>query len=133
MEAARRLLILGAIVFGGVGLGCLLAPVELMRFVDVELPTASARVEIYAFYGGLELGVAFFLGLTAARTDWIPLGLTALACMSGGLGVARFLGALLVDGPAWVHVPIAVLELCGAALCVWALRRVRDARSPLWF
>ncbi|MFN7950123.1 MAG: DUF4345 family protein [bacterium] len=133
MIAARRVLVLGALVFGAIGGGCLVFPDALMRVVDIALTTATARVEIYAFYGGLQLGVAFFLGLCATRTDWLPLGLTALAALLGGLGLARLLGALFVADVRAIHLAFATLEIAGTATSLWALRRVRDVRSPLWF
>ena len=133
MRLARGVLILGALVFAAIGIGCVLVPTELMGAVDVALPTAVARTEIRAFYGGLEVGVAVFLTICAVRTDWVPLGLTALACMMGGMGGVRLVAALAAAREAWTQIPIAGVELAGAALTVWSLRRVRDARSPLWF
>jgi len=130
---ARGVLLLGALVFGGIGLGCVLFPAELMGAVDVSLPSAVARTEIRAFYGGLELGVAVFLTICAVRSDWVPLGLTALACLMSGMGGVRLIAALAAAREAWTQIPIALVELGGAALTVWSLRRVRDARSPLWF
>ena len=63
----------------------------------------------------------------------IPLGLTALACLMSGMGGVRLIAALAAGREAWTQIPIALVELSGAALGVWSLRRVRDARSPLWF
>ncbi len=133
MRLARRVLMAAAGVFGVIGLGCLIAPAALLGTVDVELPTATARVEIYAWYGGLELGIAAFLALCASRGDWVRLGLTASSLMLGGLGLARLLGALALTGTHWIHYPLAAAELGGAALCIWASRRVPNPRSPLWF
>lgn len=133
MIAARRVLVLGALVFAGIGAACLLLPESLFRAVDLALDSPTARVEIYAFYGGFELGIAVFLGICAARTDWLPLGLTAMATMLGGMGGVRLVATLLVTGASAIHFAFASFELAGAAASVWALRRVRDVRSPLWF
>lgn len=133
MRLARGVLVLGAVVFAGIGIGCVLFPAELLGAVDVRLPSAVARTEIRAFYGGLELGVAAFLVICAVRSDWVPLGLTALACLMSGMGGVRLVAALAAAREAWTQLPIALVELAGAALAVWSLRRVRDARSPLWF
>ncbi|MBK7976388.1 MAG: DUF4345 domain-containing protein [Deltaproteobacteria bacterium] len=133
MRFARGVLMLGALVFAGIGIGCVLFPAELMSAVDLALPSAVARTEIRAFYGGLELGVAVFLTICAVRSDWVPLGLTALACLMSGMGGVRLIAALAAGREAWTQIPIALVELSGAALGVWSLRRVRDARSPLWF
>lgn len=133
MRLARGVLMLGALVFAGIGLGCVLFPAELLSAVDVTLHSAVARTEIRAFYGGLELGVAVFLGICAVRGDWVPLGLTALACLMSGMGGVRMIASLAAAREAWTQLPLALAELSGAALAVWSLRRVRDARSPLWF
>ncbi len=133
MIAARRVLVLGALVFAGIGVACLLLPEPLFRAVDLALDSPTARVEIYAFYGGFELGIAVFLGICATRTDWLPLGLTAMATMLGGMGAVRLVAAWLVSGASAIHLAFAALELAGAMASVWALRRVRDVRSPLWF
>ena len=51
------------------------------------------------FYGGLELGLAVFLGLCAARTGWVVTGLTATTLVYAGIILARVLGMAL-DGSA---------------------------------
>jgi hypothetical protein len=100
--------------------------------VDITLPTASARADFRAIYGGAELGMALFFALAARRPAWVRPGLAALALIVGGFGAVR-LGSLALDavptrGAAaallWV---VGAIELSGALLCAWALKRLNRA------
>jgi hypothetical protein len=100
--------------------------------VDIALPTASARADFRAIYGGAELGMALFFALAARRPAWVRPGLAALALIVGGFGAVR-LGSLALDAaPApgtaapllWA---VGAIELTGALLCAWALTRLEHA------
>jgi hypothetical protein len=103
--------------------------------VDIALPTASARADFRAIYGGAELGMALFFALAARRPDWMRPGLAALALIVGGFGAVR-LGSLALDAaPArGAAAPllwgVGAIELVGALLCAWALWRLGDV-EPL--
>ncbi len=132
MFLARALLIAGALVSGVFGLLYTVRPEWLAGVVDIALPTASARADFRAIYGGAELGMALFFALAARRPAWVRPGLAALALIVGGFGAVR-LGSLALDvaptrGAAaallWV---VGAIELFGAFLCAWALRRLTRA------
>lgn len=97
--------------------------------VDIALPTASARADFRAIYGGAELGMALFFALAARRPAWVRPGLAALALIVGGFGAVR-LGSLAVDAAPTPGAAAALLwlvgatELAGALLCAWALWRL---------
>jgi hypothetical protein len=132
---ARALLVAGALVSGGFGVLYTVRPEWLAGVVDIALPTASARADFRAIYGGAELGMALFFALAARRPAWVRPGLAALALIVGGFGAVR-LGSLALDAaPArgtaapllWV---VGAVELTGALLCAWALRRLEHAAPP---
>lgn len=130
----RVVLGLTAGVFAGVAIGCIVRPAELLGTVEVGVHTATARAEIVAMYGGLELGLAAFLALAAVRADWVKLGLVAATLILAGLGSARLAAALLVAGAVKPVIFVyAATEIVGAGLCAWSARRLPAARSPLWF
>ena len=55
MTLAKVLLRLGALVLAIVGIGFLAVPVQWAAIVDIQLPTATARTDLRATYGGFDL------------------------------------------------------------------------------
>jgi hypothetical protein len=100
--------------------------------VDIALPTASARADFRAIYGGAELGMALFFALAARRPAWVRPGLAALALIVGGFGAVR-LGSLAFDAAptrgaaATLLWAVGATELAGALLCAWALKRLNHS------
>jgi hypothetical protein len=128
---ARLLLVAGAFVSGVFGLLYTVRPEWLAGVVDIALPTASARADFRAIYGGAELGMALFFAVAARRPAWVRPGLAALGLIVGGFGAVR-LGSLALDpaprGDAdtllWA---VGAVELSGALLCTWTFSRLRHA------
>ena len=94
MKLARGLLCACAIVFVGVGAAFLLIPGKYAEVLEISLPTAMARMDVRATYGGLELGFGIFLILCAVRREWVRPGLWALALATGGFAAGRLIGLL---------------------------------------
>ena len=81
MLFSRILLVLLGLMFLSFGVAFLLRPAQMAQMVGIELPEPTARMEIRAFYGGLEIGLAVFLFACAATGVWIMPGLAAeVAC-----------------------------------------------------
>ena len=117
---------LGALGFAGIGLAFLVAP-GLLGLVELAPTTPSARSDVRAVYGGIELGVGVFLALCARRPAWVRPGLTVQALTLGGAALAR-VASLAADGlPRPLVLGLASLELLGAVLTTVALRSLRDA------
>lgn len=96
---ARFALAAGALGFGGFGLVLLAFP-GLLGGVGVEAVSPSGTVELRAFYGGLELGLAAFLLLALFRPAWHRSALTLELCALGGIVVARGAALMLTGGEA---------------------------------
>jgi hypothetical protein len=131
---ARTLLIAGALVSGAFGLLYTVRPAWLAGVVDIALPTASARADFRAIYGGAELGMALFFALAARRSAWVRPGLAALALIVGGFGVVRLASLALDAGPtrgsaASLLWAVGATELAGALACAWALKRLNRVAS----
>jgi hypothetical protein len=126
VSLARAILGFTGIAFIGFGLAFTFWPESMGRFVDIGLPTATAKADFAATYGGFELGVGTFLLLCLRRPAWIEAGL--LAGMWALLGFAAVrLGTVLVTGlpvrPAiWVAL---AMELAGVLLNLGGLRALR--------
>ncbi|AHG89119.1 Protein of unknown function DUF4345 [Gemmatirosa kalamazoonensis] len=120
-------LTLGALGFLAFGVTVLAAP-GLLAVIDVTAATATARSDVRAVYGGMELGVGVFLVLCARRAEWRRAGLAAQALAMGGVVTGRVV-SLAVDG---VPRPIALgfwaVELAGALLAIVALHAMRSER-----
>jgi hypothetical protein len=128
MMLARAVLILAAVVFVLIGLGFLIAPVSWASVVEIALPTATARTDLRATYGGFDLAVGLFFALCARRLEWIRPGLAALGLAAAGFGGGRLLG-ITVEGSAGPLMGIfAVIELTTAGLAFVLLRRLRSIR-----
>jgi hypothetical protein len=95
MTLAKVLLRLGALVMAIVGIGFLAVPVDWAAIVDIQLPTATARTDLRATYGGFDLAIGVYLWLCSRREDWIRPGLVALGLAAAGFGGGRVLGMLL--------------------------------------
>ena len=119
-------LALGALGFLGIGLTFLLAP-GLLGVVELAPETPSARSDVRAVYGGIELGVGAFLAVCARRPGWMRAGLTVQALTLGGAVLGRLV-SLAADGtPPPLTYGLGALEMTGAVLTVVALRTLRGA------
>ena len=129
MRLSALSLLLAAAAFTGAGLTFLAAP-GLLVLVDLAPATATARSDVRAVFGGLELGVGAWLALCARRPTWHRPALVAQALTFGGLAAGRLL-SLVIDGvPRGVTFALWAPELSGAVLAVLALRQIRTAPAP---
>jgi Domain of unknown function (DUF4345) len=115
------------------GFGCAFTfwPEAMARVVDIGLPTATAKVDLAATYGGFELGFGIFLLLCLRRRAWLEPGLYAGAFALAGFAIVR-LGTLLLTGsPVRPAIYLAlVLEVGGVILNIWALGVLHPRRAP---
>jgi hypothetical protein len=87
------------------------------------LMAPAAVTDVRAYYGGLQLGLAAFIGLSLLRLDLIRAALTLLVLVYSALALAR-IGGLWLDGGAQqtFNLYALLLEVVSAGLCYWALR-----------
>lgn len=125
---ARFSLVLTALVFAGFGVVLLLDPTTIAS-TGVVLSTPEAKTEIRAFYGGLELGLALFFALSAARPAWFQAGLAAQAASLGGAALARLFGMIVDDSLTIMMALLFAAEAAGSLLGLWALLRLRGMNA----
>ena len=130
MKLARNTLLATALMFLFFGVAILLFPVEILKLCEIELVHPTAKMEIRAFYGGLEIGLAVYLLLCRSRgalTDGLRLCLLLL----GGILLGRITGAA-VDGVQgnylWYTLPV---EGTLFALSYISLGQLRDLQQHL--
>jgi len=126
MTLARALIFVSAVIFVVVGAGFLLIPKQFGDVLEISLPTAMARTDVRATYGGLELGLGIFLILCVVRSEWIRPGLWALALTVGGFAFGRVVGFVAEGTLNNFMLFFLALELAVALLALFLLRRKTD-------
>lgn len=126
MTFGRLLLWLSALVFAGIGAGFVTRPVSWARLVEIDLPTAMARTDLRATYGGFCLAFGIFLALCALRPAWLRPGLLAAGLVLLGFGLARLSGIVLERQGHRLMWLFLVLELAGGALALIAFARAAE-------
>jgi hypothetical protein len=123
MKLARSLVFASALIFVLVGAGFLLIPQQYAAVLEISLPTAMARTDVRATYGGLELGFGIFLILCTVRREWIRPGLWALALTVGGFVTGRLVGFVAEGTINKFMLFFLGIELGVALLAVFLLQR----------
>ena len=119
MTSWRLVLVLVGLSFVGFGALFISNPGEMAALVSLALIDRTARTDVRATYGGLELGVGVFLLACALRRDFVRVGLFASACVLVAMATARFVG-LLLDG--WwqpLELLVAILEAGFGLVSTW--------------
>lgn len=125
MLVAKVLLAIQIVLLFGLGLAYFVSPHQMTNLTGMLLLAPAAVTDVRAYYGGLQIGLAAFLGLSLSRIDLMRAALTLLVLLYSALAVAR-LGGLWLDGGAQQSVNLYALlfEVVSAGLSFWALRRL---------
>ena len=119
----RAYLALGALVLAVYAISFLISPALLGGLVGLALQDANAFVEIRAFYGGLELGLAAFLAWASFRPVHARSALVLFAFAFGAAGAARVWGIAEFGFTGPSQPLVAAIELAGAAAALGLARR----------
>jgi hypothetical protein len=121
--ATRVFLALSALLWLPYGVFCFLRPTYLAEAAGVTAASATATVELRAMYGGLQAVVGLLAALGLVRPTLRRPALLTLAFLCAGLGLARFLGAVLAgELSAYTGAGLA-FELTSATVAAWCLSR----------
>lgn len=123
MLRARVILLIQLLALAGLGLAYFINPHEMANLSGMLLMSPAAATDMRAFYGGLQIGLAAFIGLSLSRLDLTRAALTLLVLLYSSLALAR-IGGLWLDGGAQQSFNFfaLLLEVVSAGLCFWALR-----------
>ncbi|MDT4855444.1 hypothetical protein FQZ97_897980 [compost metagenome] len=123
MLFARVILVLQMLALAGLGLAYFVRPHEMANLSGMLLIAPAAATDVRAYYGGLQLGLAAFLGLALTRLDLTRAALSLLVLLYSALALAR-IGGLWLDGGAQqtFNLLALLLEVVSAGLAFWALR-----------
>ncbi|MGH8353936.1 MAG: DUF4345 family protein [Pseudomonas sp.] len=97
MPFARVLLAVQALLLAGLGLAYFIRPHEMSNLSGMLLMAPAAITDVRAFYGGVPLGLAVFLGVAALRLELARGALMLLVLLYSAQGLAR-IGGLWLDG-----------------------------------
>jgi hypothetical protein len=111
--------------FVAFGVAFLLAPAKVAAVADLTTHGKNGLIELRAFYGGIELGLGLFFGVSALRPAWHVPALWAAFLTLGGVVGARIYG-ISVEGSAgaMIYVFLAV-EIAGLCLAVFGLAKTQ--------
>ena len=126
MRFAKGLLLASALIFVFVGAAFLLIPEQYARVLELSAPTAMARTDVRATYGGLELGIGIFLIICVIRSEWLRPGLCALGLATGGFATGRMIGILIEGTVNRLMLGFLVLEIIVTFLSFVFLHRSRQ-------
>ena len=126
LRLARILLWFYAVLFVVFGLPAILAPTPLAATVDTLLPTATARIDFAATYGGSVFGIAAFLAFCAVHPERLRLGLLANAFFLAGYATTRGLGIILAQGDVQpILYLLLAIEASGALISFWVAQKLQ--------
>ena len=128
MLFARVVLVIQLLALAGLGLAYFVRPHEMANLSGMLLMSAAAVTDVRAYYGGLQLGLAAFIGMALVRADLARTALTLLVLLYSALALAR-IGGLWLDGGAQqtFNLYALLLEVVSAGLCFSALRGLQRA------
>lgn len=128
MLFARVVLVIQLLALGGLGLAYFVRPHEMANLSGMLLMSTAAATDVRAYYGGLQLGLAAFIGMALTRLELTRTALTLLVLLYSALALAR-IGGLWLDGGAQqtFNLYALLLEVVSAGLCFWALRGLQRA------
>ena len=126
----RIILGLTAVGFLGFGFAFTLRPDAMAALIEIALPSATARVDFAATYGGFELGFGAFLLFCARRPGWLEPGLLAATLALAGFAAIRLVGIVASGGNGRPAIYMALaLEILGVLVNGWALLILRQSRT----
>jgi hypothetical protein len=123
MLFARLVLIIQLLVLLGLGLAYFVRPHEMVNYSGMLLMSTAAATDVRAFYGGMQIGLAAFIGLSLTSAQLMRAALILLVLIDSSLALAR-IGGLWLDGGAQqtFNLYALVLEITGAVFSYLALR-----------
>ena len=124
MRSARVFLAVMAGVTGCYALAFLARPDLIGRLVEWDYRGPDAYVEVRAFYGGLELGLALFFLWAALHPPVVRTALVCFALCFGCAGAARGWGLAEFGFSGPTQPAATAVEVVTAGLAVWLAWRV---------
>ena len=125
--ATRVFLGISVLVWLPYGVFCFFQPGFLSGAAGVSIASTTGSIELRAMYGGLQSAIGLLALAAILRSELARSALVAIAFLTGGLGMARLLGAGL-DGEVSAYTGLAlVFEFASVGVATWLLRATEEA------
>ncbi len=128
-KLTKGLLIFFGIVLLAYALTFLVRPQTLGEITGFTETSPNALVEITAFYGGLELGLALFFFWSAMKRERYQVALTAFIFIFLCAGLARLLGIILYGFEDPSQPIVAGVEIIFPVMAFWLKAKLREKVS----
>lgn len=123
MTLEQGFLWLVAAAFAVIGVGFLWAPEAWARYIEIVVPTPTARTDLRATYGGFVLAFGVFLSVSALWPDWTRAGLAACGLALAGFAAGRLIGILIEGVASRLMYVFLLVEISGAVVAFYGLVR----------
>lgn len=96
--AVRVFLAISLVIWTGYGFYCFFVPSSLETGAGILAMTPTGTSELRAMYGGLQIAIGVLAGAGLVYASLRMTALVALTFLTGGLALARLVGAALDGG-----------------------------------
>ncbi|WP_051414742.1 DUF4345 family protein [Zestomonas thermotolerans] len=133
MTFARIILAIQILILGGVGMAYWVRPYEMANLNGLLLMESISVINVRVWLGGLQVGLALFLGWTLRDRASIRSGLMLVMLLQGTLALARITAvwldrdSLLLEDYSALSVKVFTALLAGLALWRLDLLERREA------
>ncbi len=92
MNREKLFLTIVASLFSGFGAAYFLYPLEMSALSGMQLPGIPSRVDVWAIYAGVQIGLGAYLFRSVSTNFAIDASLLMVAYLVGGIALLRTLG-----------------------------------------
>ena len=123
MNKPKIFLRVSALILSVYAISFLIYPELLGELVGFKHHSPNTLVEITAFYGGLELGLAFYLLWSSNNKSRVYFALMMVFFVFLTAGIARFFGIIRFGFEDPSQPIVTLLEICWALASIWMARK----------
>lgn len=122
---ATVLLRASGIILSVYAISFLIFPELLGELVGFKHHSPNTLVEVTAFYGGLELGIAIFLFWSATDKDRMPFALMMIFFVFMAAGIGRLIGIIRFGFEDPSQPIVTILEIGWSLVSLWMARNFK--------
>jgi hypothetical protein len=123
-KAIKYFLIINGIILLSYAIVLLTKPATLGEMVGFTQHSPNTLVEVMAFYGGLELGLALFFIWSAFNTNRFKPALTAFILIFLCAGTVRLIGLIQHGFEGSSQPVVSVIEISFSLFAIWLTKKI---------
>lgn len=129
--AVRLFLGISLVIWTGYGFYCFFVPASLETGAGILAMTPAGTAELRAMYGGLQIAIGLLAGAGLVYASLRRTALVALTFLTGGLAIARLIGAGLDGGFGDYTNAALVFEFVSTAISLGLWMRSESSGAPV--